>query len=89
MGDPLAILITCMNFLLPFLNVTMMSFEGAFFLCAGRLWNSVPEECFLLTYNLNGFKFSVNRHLFSLVLSKQLFYMLFIFIIFFLELHVL
>ena len=28
---------------------------------ADRLWNSLPIECFPLTYNLNGFKSGINR----------------------------
>ena len=28
-----------------------------------RLWNSFPKECFPLTYDLNGFKSRINRHL--------------------------
>ena len=31
-----------------------------------RFWNSLPAECFPLTYDLNGFKSRVNRHIFSL-----------------------
>ena len=31
-----------------------------------RLWNSLLAECFPLTYNLNGFKSRVNRHIFFL-----------------------
>ena len=34
-----------------------------FFPCASRLWNSLPIECFPLTYDLNGFKSAFNRHL--------------------------
>ena len=33
------------------------------FPCTARLWNSLPKECFLLTYNLNGFKSRINWHL--------------------------
>ena len=28
-----------------------------------RFWNSLPIECFSLTYDLNGFKCRINRHL--------------------------
>ena len=28
-----------------------------------RFWNSLPIEWFPLTYDLNGFKFRINRHL--------------------------
>ena len=38
-------------------------YVNSFFPCTARLWNSVPIECFLLTYNLNGFKSRINRHL--------------------------
>ena len=30
-----------------------------------RLWNSLPIECCPLTYDLNGFKSRINRHLFT------------------------
>ena len=33
------------------------------FPCTARLWNSLPIECFHLTYNLNSFKSRINRHL--------------------------
>ena len=33
------------------------------FLCTARLWNSLPLECFPLTYDLSGFKSRINRHL--------------------------
>ena len=35
----------------------------SFFPGTARLWNSLPIECFLLTYDPNGFKFRINRHL--------------------------
>ena len=34
-----------------------------FFPRTARLWNSLSIECFPLTYNLNGFKSRINRHL--------------------------
>ena len=36
---------------------------NSFFPHTARLWNSLPIECFTLTYNLNGFKSRINRHL--------------------------
>ena len=33
------------------------------FPCAAKLWNSLPIECFPLTYDLSGFKSRINRHL--------------------------
>ena len=56
-GGLLAILIDCMIFLSRFLDVARM-----FMLTVSFLWNSPPIECFLLTYNLNGFKSRINRH---------------------------
>ena len=38
-------------------------YVGSFFPHTTRLWNSLPVECFPLTYNLNGFKSRINRHL--------------------------
>ena len=38
-------------------------YVNSFFPCTARLWNSLPIECFLLTYNLNGFKSRISRHL--------------------------
>ena len=35
----------------------------SFFPRTARLWNSLPIECFPLTYNLNGFKSRINGHL--------------------------
>ena len=31
--------------------------------CTPRFWNTLPIECFTLTYNLNSFKARINRHL--------------------------
>ena len=37
---------------------------NSFFLRTARLWNSLPIECFPLTYDLSGFtKSRINRHL--------------------------
>ena len=40
---------------------------NSFFPGTARLWSSLPIECFLLTYNLNGFKCRINRHLLTVV----------------------
>ena len=36
-------------------------YVSSFFPCTARLWNSLPIECFSLTYNQNGFKSRINR----------------------------
>ena len=36
---------------------------NSFFPRTAKLWNSLPIECFPLTYDLSGFKFRINRHL--------------------------
>ena len=38
-------------------------YVNSFFPHTARLWNSLPTECFPLTYDLNGFKSRINRHL--------------------------
>ena len=38
-------------------------YVNSFFPCTTRLWNSLPKECFPLTYDLSGFKSRINRHL--------------------------
>ena len=38
-------------------------YVNSFFLCTARLWNSLPIECFPLTYHLNGLKSRINRRL--------------------------
>ena len=40
-------------------------YVNSFFPCTARPWNSVPIECFPLTYDLTGFKSRINRHLFN------------------------
>ena len=35
------------------------------FLTHSEIWNFLPIECFPLTYNLNGSKSAINRHLLS------------------------
>ena len=50
-----------------------------FFPCTARIQNSLPEECFPLTYNLNGFDSGVNRQLFSLGFFSSAFLYPFIF----------
>ena len=38
-------------------------YVNSFFPRTAKLWNSLPIECFPLTYNLSGFKSRINRHL--------------------------
>ena len=44
----------CYHFLSPF-------YVNSFILHTARLWNFLPTECFLLMYDLNGFKYRINR----------------------------
>ena len=39
-------------------------YVNSFFPHTAKLWNSLPIECFPLTYGLKGFKSRFNRHLF-------------------------
>ena len=39
---------------------------NSFFPGTTRLWNSLPVECFPLTYDLNGLKSRINRHLLTI-----------------------
>ena len=39
------------------------AYINGFFHCTARLWDSLPIECFRLTYNLNDFKAKITRHL--------------------------
>ena len=38
-------------------------YVSSFFPRTARLWNTLPIECFPLTYNINGFNSIINRHL--------------------------
>ena len=57
----------------------------SFFLHTGRLWNSLSAECFQLTYDLNGLKSRVNRHLLSLGSFWIDFLLVLLFLLLFLE----
>ena len=37
-------------------------YVNSFFPRTAKLWNSLPIECFSLTYDLSGFKSRINRH---------------------------
>ena len=52
-------------------------YVNSFFPRTAKLWNSLPIECFPLTYDLSGFKFRINRHLLT-VGSVILFVLLFL-----------
>ena len=43
------------------------AYVNSFFRRTVRIWNSLPIECFSLTYDLNGFKSRINRHLLTVV----------------------
>ena len=62
-GGLLVIMTDCMIFLSPFLDVTRMSMSTVLFPHTARLWNSLPIECFPLTYDCSGFnsRFFLNR----------------------------
>ena len=42
-------------------------YVNSFFPRTAELWNSLPIECFPLTYDLSGFKSRINRHLLTVV----------------------
>ena len=39
------------------------AYVNSFFPCMAKLWNSLPIECFRLTYDLSCFKSRITRHL--------------------------
>ena len=56
---------TCYSDRLHSFSVTILRcyknvYVNSFFPCAATLWNSLPMECFPLTYNLNGLKTPIN-----------------------------
>ena len=54
-------------------------YVNSFFPCTARLSNSLPTECFCLTYDLGGFKSSINKRLFNrFPVSPNLFVLLFV-----------
>ena len=55
-----------MIFLSPFVDVIVMSMSNVLFPCTARLCNSLPIECFPLTYNLKSPKSRIDRHLLTL-----------------------
>ena len=59
------ILIGCMMFLSPFLDIIKDAYVNSFFPRTTRLWNSLPAECLPLAYDLNGFSTRVIRNLLS------------------------
>ena len=42
------------------------TFINSVFPCTVKLWNSLPIECFLLTYDLSGFQSRINRNLLTM-----------------------
>ena len=63
----------------------LVIFVNTFFPRTARLWNSLPIECFPLSYNLNGFKSRINRRLLTAgSFLRDLLYALIFFCFFFL-----
>ena len=46
-------------------------YVNSFFPHKARLWNSLPIECFPLTYELSGFKSRINRNLLTVDSLKR------------------
>ena len=71
-GGLLAFLIDCMIFLSQFLKTSRNGdrkihvYANSFIPGTARLWDSLPMECFPLTYDLNGLKSITNRHFLTL-----------------------
>ena len=43
-------------------NVASLTFFYWYYICRARPWNSLPIQCFTLSYNLNGFTCRIKRH---------------------------
>ena len=59
-------------------------YVNSFFPRTARLWNSLPIECFPLTYDLSGFKSRINRHFLTVASFQTDFLYAVIFLCFFL-----
>ena len=59
-------------------------YVNSFFPRTAKLWNSLPIECFPLTYDLSGFKSIINRHLLTAGLFPKKFHVCFNLLCFFL-----
>ena len=62
MGGLLVILIDYMIFAVAIPKCDKYFYVSSFFFRIARLWDSLPIECFPLTYDINGFKCKINRH---------------------------
>ena len=81
-GGPLVILIDYMIFPSPFLDEKKISMSIVS--CLVQLdWNSLPMQCFPLTYVLNGFKSRINRDLLTVGSLETDFLQALIFLCFF------
>ena len=47
-------------------------YVNSFFPRTARLWNSLPKECFPVTYDLNDYKSRINRHLLTVGSFKEI-----------------
>ena len=65
-------------------------YVNSFFSRTARAWNYLPIECFLLTYDLSGFKSRINRHVLTVgPFWRDFMYALIFLCFFFLQLHAL
>ena len=62
-------------------------YVNGFFPCRAKPWNSLPIECFPLTYDLSGFKSRINRHLLTRFFLNRFPVCFNLFVLLFLFLH--